>query len=155
MLLPYGITGFYNSNPPPCTNRSEFKKTCIALCQETNGRLTSFKHPDINMNFYDAIIDHNNTSIHILLNAHYSYIAFAYSVNYFNIEFIDNPYNHLGDIFNHYRIISLAELSDSISYKNHKNYQLLNRNQLNEAELNQIKRWKPYTLGEIIFNFWD
>jgi hypothetical protein len=32
---------------------------------------------------------------------------------------------------------------------------LHNDNELNSAELKQIAYWKPETIGELIFNFWD
>ena len=32
---------------------------------------------------------------------------------------------------------------------------LANKNELNEAELSNIKYWKPLTVGDIVFNYWD
>lgn len=30
-----------------------------------------------------------------------------------------------------------------------------NDNQLNHAELAQIAYWKPITIGEVLYNYWD
>ncbi|WP_322445900.1 hypothetical protein [Robertmurraya mangrovi] len=135
------------------TNRKEFKETCIHLCRLTAGTLLEFNQPEINVNFYEAILEYEKEIIHILLNAHYPYLAFAKSVNAFNIDFIDIP--RFLPYQEGYRVLTFTELYEPIQYKNHKNHLILNENELNIAELNQIKRWKPAIVGEIIFNFWD
>lgn len=35
------------------------------------------------------------------------------------------------------------------------NQNLIKKTELNSAELEQIAYWKPETVGQIIFNYWD
>lgn len=78
------------------------------------------------------------------MNAYYTYFAFASSIND-NITFIN-----------------ISNMNKSVLMK----YGWLNKNQLNESyhdilnllspiELEQINYWKPQTIGEIIYNYWD
>ena len=145
MILPKGITGFHEKyNDIEVINPKLFKKICYEFIQEYPAVVLSIDTSLTNKNFYVFEILHNNAHIYILMNVYYPYFTFASSIND-NITFIDIP-----------------NMSKSVLMK----YEWLNKNQLNESckdslnllspvELEQIHYWKPQTIGEIIYNYWD
>ncbi len=49
--------------------------------------------------------------------------------------------------FDCYDILSASELMQRVTKET--------LSELSDAEMNQVKYWKPKTIGEFIFNFWD
>lgn len=150
MNLPYGITGFYRSedSKPPNVNGKQFKQLCFDLVSLNGGKVRSVTSPQYPANFYCAQVEFSGTLIYILLNEHYPYLAFASSVEFGDIKFIDVPALHA--LFDpYYQVIDVAELNASV------NHILLMKMELNSAEVEQINYWKPETIGQIIFNHWD
>lgn len=50
----------------------------------------------------------------------------------------------------------MDELNDPLYIKESTAQIILeNDNELNSAELEQIAYWKPKSVGEVIYNFWD
>ncbi|ECW8277081.1 hypothetical protein F3250_12315, partial [Listeria monocytogenes] len=87
-------------------------------------------------------------SLYILLNAHYPYLTFASAVELGNINFIENPFLY-EQFAPFYKIIDAVELNSSF------NQSMVKKADLNSAELEQLAYWKPETVGQIIFNYWD
>ncbi len=55
-----------------------------------------------------------------------------------------------------YTILGAESLNEKLMYTRKKGSVLINNdNQLNSAELAQIAYWKPITLGEVLYNYWD
>jgi hypothetical protein len=50
-------------------------------------------------------------------------------------------------LFPHVTIATLEELSRPIAKTD--------LDQLDRAEIEQVKYWKPHTIGELAFNWWD
>lgn len=91
----------------------------------------------------------------ILLNYVYPFIAFASSVDYGYIKFVDNELL-LNGFSPYYRVLRSNELNESLIIKENKGSIVVeNKNELNDAELNNIKYWKSKTVGDIVFNYWD
>ncbi|MGG3792183.1 hypothetical protein ABEV41_13520 [Geobacillus thermodenitrificans] len=149
MKLPNGITGFYHANvdpPPPQVDGKPFKQLCFDVAIRSGGKIIDFKRPQYPANFYYAQVQMVDDPLYILLNAHYPYLAVASTVECGNIQFIDHPV--IDEQFSpFYQVLQSAELNAPI----HPN--LISG--LNSAELEQISYWKPKTIGEIIFNYWD
>lgn len=144
-MLPNGITGFRDSDDFYIAQQDEkiFKKFCYAITLPYHYVIVSFDIELTSKNFYSAKIKTEQGSLYLLENAYYPWIAFAKSLEFAKIEFIESPF-HLPD--QDVYVLTLSELQkdwhNSVS-------------KLSKAELEQIKHWKPKTVGEIIFNFWD
>jgi hypothetical protein len=154
VLLMDGISGFL-INDLPEADSSQFKKLCYSLANITNGKLVSFEIPNVSQNFYKAELKLNDESIFILLNSTYPIVAFAFSVEYFNIKFIDHPHSNLIETFNNeFTIATANELVERLAV-DERTQTVLNKNHLNKSELSQIFYWKPKTVGDVVFNFWE
>jgi hypothetical protein len=149
MKLHKGITGFHNSkdNKPPKIDGKQFKRVCAATVIRSGGKLLEFREPQYPLNFYEAEVKVFNKQFSILLNEHYPYIAFASVVEFGKIKFINAP-ELISQLSPFYKVLSVKELNEPLNIKSDS----IN---LNSAELEQISYWKPKTIGEVIFNFWD
>ncbi|MCM3654797.1 hypothetical protein [Metabacillus litoralis] len=150
MILPNGVTGFYNSEAikPPKVEGKQFKQLCFDIVSRNGGKVIDFNTPQYPANFYYAQVEILGNRFYILLNEHYPYLAFASAVEFGNIKFIDNPvlYEQFSPFF---RVIGTVELNVPF------NQNLVKKTELNSAELEQLAYWKPETVGQIIFNYWD
>ncbi len=150
MNLPYGITGFYRSedSKPPSVNGKQFKQLCFDFVPRNGEKVISVDPPQYPANFYCAQVAFSGDLLYILLNEHYPYLAFASSVEFGDITFIDVPALHA--LFDpYYQVIDPAELNVSVDHS------LIMKMELNRAEVEQIAYWKPRTIGQIIYNHWD
>ncbi|QKE76089.1 hypothetical protein HPK19_25125 (plasmid) [Arthrobacter citreus] len=147
MKLLNGITGFYEKqNEPPNIDGKQFKSLCFSILNQNEGTVLEFQEPQVATNFFAMEVNVSNKHFHILLNAHYPFLAFASTVNLSEIIFIDDP--QLKEVFSpFYRVLSTKELNEPLLIKN--------VNELNSAELNQLAYWKPERIGDVIFNHWD
>ncbi|WP_350301318.1 hypothetical protein [Peribacillus frigoritolerans] len=157
MKFPKGVTGFYNvkHNKPPTIDRKQFKQQCFSIIKRNNGKVLAFIEPQFPTNFLNVEVKVFNKHLHILLNEHYPFLAFASFVDFENIKFIDEP-ELLKQFSPFYRVLSMEELNKPLYIKESTGKIILeNDNELNSAELEQIAYWKPKSSGEVIFNFWD
>lgn len=145
-MLPKGITGF--SMPKEsleCFDPKIFRQLCYSLSRENQGMILSLDTSLIDKNFYVAQIQTYHSCIYLLRNAYYPYLAFADSVQNGMVSFINRPKDfHFA--WEGYHLLDTEALNaacESVCAD------------LSEAEWMQIKFWKPNTVGEIIFNFWD
>lgn len=96
-----------------------------------------------------------NRRTFILLNSSYPFVAFASSVQYFDIAFADDSLSSVIDALSSgFKVLTVSTLSERLVIDK-KTHALLSENNLNKAELDQILYWKPKTVGDVIFNFWD
>lgn len=148
MNLPNGVTGFYDSdaNKPPQINGKQFKQLCFEFATMNGGKVIDFHTPQHTANFYYAQVDISGNHVYILLNAHYPYLAFASHVEIGTIQFIDKPV-FCENFSEFYQVLGKNALNAPINQNLAK--------ELNNAEWKQIAYWKPVTVGEIIFNYWD
>jgi len=150
MRLPNGVTGFYNSEAlqPPNVNGKQFKQLCFDFATSHGGKVIKFTTPHYPANFYYAYVEVLEDQFFILLNEHYPFLAFASIVEFRNIMFIDRPdfYEEFSDV---YQVLGTVELNAPF------NQYLIKETDLNRAELEQLVYWKPETIGQIIFNYWD
>lgn len=150
MKLPNGISGFYDSkvNNPPQVNGEKFKQLCLDFASRNSGKVIDFITPQYPSNFYCATVEIEDTKVYMLLNEHYPYLAFASVVEFGNIKFINKPILY-EEFSSFYRVKDPDELNVPL------NQNLLKQTELNSSELEQISYWKPETVGQIIFNYWD
>jgi hypothetical protein len=154
VLLQDGVSGFH-INDLPKVDSSQFKKLCYAFASYQGGKLASFEKPHEPQNFFKAELKWNEESVFILLNSTYPIVAFASSVDYFNIQFIDQPPLIGLEAFSpSFTIATANELNETLKV-DEKALTVLNLNNLNPIEIGQIFYWKPKTVGDVVFNFWD
>ncbi|MED4531857.1 hypothetical protein [Metabacillus fastidiosus] len=152
MLILYsGITGIV---PAPSVKEKEFKQICYSLL---GSNVLEFIENGTLKNFYECIIKFKRRNIHILLNRHYPFIAFtsARELNDLYLPFIDEP--DLSKLFEqYYKVLSLYQLKEPLTYtQKRKNIIVINENELHQDELKELVFWKPRTIGEVVFNYWD
>ncbi|MCR8929761.1 hypothetical protein NLI92_005272 [Priestia megaterium] len=157
MNLPNGITGFYSStdNKSNEIDEKHFKNICFNLVGKKQGRILKIDEPNLATNFLKVKVDISNQELYVLLNAYYPFLALASTVEFQHINFIDDPALSK-DFMPFYKVLSKEELSEPLNIRKSKGkLSLENKNKLNSSELEQIFYWKPKTVGEVIFNFWD
>lgn len=149
MKFPYGITGFHFATEPspPEVNVNQFKQICYGVALRNKGRVIDIQKPR-DANYYCAEMQLFDKTFFILLNCHYPYVAFASTVEYGDISFIEPPTLEK-EFSSIYYVLKSKELNAPFDES------LVENSELNEAELDQISYWKPETIGEIIFNQWD
>lgn len=147
MILPRGITGFWSvsADPPPFLDEKAFRRMCHALARESGGTVTEADTDTAARNFYLAEIQRYDTSVFILQNIHYPYVAFAQRDPSSRFAWTSRPeWLRLPD--GPVRFLPPNELN--------RDWHGL-CGELSPEELEQIRYWNPQTVGEIIFNTWD
>lgn len=146
-MLPRGITGFWSAKTQPLLTFSEkeFRRMCYLLAGENGGSVVEVDTDITGRNFYFAMIRKYDTSVFILQNIYYPYRAFARRDGVGGFVLIQQPeWLQLPESQVHF--LNLDELNQDW-------HGLCGA--LNAEELEQIRYWKPQTVGEIIFNVWD
>lgn len=157
MILLNGVTGFFDEKNQPSNLQDSklFKQVCYYVMNKLDGKLIGFKEPHATAHFYHATIRISEKVTHLLLNPYYNFLAFASSVSFGEIVFIDDPLLSR-ELVDYYRVLSSVELNRSLSVMQKAGkFYLDHQNELNTYELQQIAYWKPKTVGEVIFNHWD
>ena len=146
MILPRGITGFWNGNTaPPLLDKKAFCQMCYSIAMENGGVVTEVDTDTAARNFYSAKLSRYDQSVFILQNIHYPYIAFAQRDAASRFVLISPPdWLQLSD--DPVRVLSPNELNQDW-------HGLCG--ELSPDELEQILYWNPQTVGEIIFNTGD
>lgn len=144
-MLPNGITGFRDLKDPyiPEQEKRIFQRFCYSIATRHHCLVLSFDFDLASKNFYSAEIKTEKGRLYLLENAYYPWIAFAKSYNFTKIKFIENPFSITDSGI---CVLTLSELQQDW-------HNIVG--ELNKAELKQIEYWKPNTVGDIIFNFWD
>ena len=128
----------------------KFKQACFALAHTLNAKVLRLETElQVGRNFIVSELLYKTERILALCNAHFPYIAFATAEGGFYAPiFQDSPHLVKGfELTGEYIVLPQSLLDASTSVE-----QLA---QLSDAELNQIRYWKPQRIGDIIFNHWD
>lgn len=158
MILLDGISD--SGGPDTLVDGNQFKKFCYSIVTSLGGRVLSYREPVVAQNYYYAEVSlSNEDGLYILLNSIYPFIAFTTSPVPFNMTFVDQKQlratiNQLyGEV---YRVLHPVELDEPLRLKEAKGgLVVLNENTLNKWDIYNIKYWKPKTVGEVVFNYWD
>jgi hypothetical protein len=157
MNLPNGVTGFHSSidNKPNEIDEKQFKDICFNLVRKNQGRILDIDESNLATNFLKVKMNICNREMYVLLNAYYPFLAFASTVEFQHLNFIDDPVLSK-DFMPFYKVLSKEELNEPLDIRKSKGkVSLENKNKLSSSELEQILFWKPKKVGEGIFNFWD
>jgi len=143
-----GVSGFWDdcSTTPPFSNLEQFKRDCFIVARKTKCKVKEFNFSLLGRNFITCSFEDNGLLTYCLLNVHYPLISFASTVEPFNIKFIDSEVLQR-EFSDSYKVLTSEALSRPITHGTLHN--------LNSAELKQMDYWKPTTIAELIFNYWD
>lgn len=149
--LPRGVTGFdaFDDGVPV----KRFTAACHAAARQVAGRVHQVRtaYDRVTPNFHEALITLGNRPemVRVLCNVHYPIAGFATPAAYEGdvyLEFIDCP--ELAEALSaEFSIITRQDACASVAEE------LVA--QLGDAELNQIRYWRPQRIGDVIFNYWD
>lgn len=150
--LPYGVSGFYNSDEPkpPEMDVNRYKELCSELARKLDGELLEFIDSLYPANFHKAHFTLPTKNICLVMNKHYPLLAFANTVEEMKIEFIDYAEGTKA-VPEEYKVLTAEALEAKVP----ENFAELPGNKMNKGEIEQINYWKPGTVGEIVYNFWD
>ncbi|MDE5619046.1 MAG: hypothetical protein K2I80_00775 [Ruminococcus sp.] len=145
ILLKRGITGFYEKGDL-CLNEtyfSEFVRICYLLQTVTNFKIKSTVNTEC-ASYFSAELTDGKSKIYFLLNKYYNVGGFTD-----NLIFGDKIFTDI-DLDNNYltecEIVPALVLNSAFSETAHD---------LSKCELEQVEYWKPFSVGNIIFNEWD
>ncbi|MFD1032326.1 hypothetical protein [Metaplanococcus flavidus] len=152
MKLPAGVSGFYKSDEqkPPEIDVGKYKELCYGIARNLEGDLLEFSDTLYPANFFKADFRLPDMNICLVMNKHYPIVAFATAVEDLKIKFID--YSTGTDVVPEEFTVLSAEILEAPVPEDPND---LPESNLNKGEIEQIKYWKPDTVGQIIFNFWD
>lgn len=144
-MLPKGITGFRDLDGVciPEHGEKEFKQFCYSVAVRHHYTVISFDLDLVSKNFYSAEFKTGQGRLYLLENAYYPWAAAEINLSFAGIEFIECPFDLTEQ---NVRLLTLSELRQDWHGFVGK---------LSSAELRQIAYWKPKTIGDIVFNFWD
>ena len=158
MNLPYGVTGGYfmpgEEPEPPSINKFEFYERCkkIALKKHVQYEILSNFEEDYN-NFYAVKFFFLPKPIYAVINNAHPFIAFCFADefgkfgNSFPLDFTD--FEELEEEFSGYTVMKVIELNKEFNIEEHE--ELRNVRTIKE----QVNRWNPITVGDVMFNYWD
>lgn len=151
LILCSGITGFL---PAPSVEENKFKQICYSLF---DSKVLDYVGAEAGRNFCECIVKGKDKRIHILLNSQYPFMAYTSTrdINVNDFPFIDEP--ELSKLFKqYYKILSPSQLNERLRYtQKGKKIFVKNENNLHQAELEELVHWKPKTVGDVVFNYWD
>jgi hypothetical protein len=149
MNLPKGSTGF-GSRPLPLTDVRAFKAACYAAARQTGRQVKRVEFAQVTPSFHTVTLTGKGDPVAILGHVVAPLVALAAPRRDgdMTVSFVDVPEvaSALGQAAS-FRVLSAGELNSRIEEASLA--------ELDPVELREIAYWKPCTLGEVIFNFWD
>lgn len=150
--IKYGITGFWmaGQTPPPEVSKASVLAAVELVTRMTGWKLVGNSWSAESSNYHQFHIARKTKQLKLLFNAYYPLVAFSVPLQEcrMDIEFVDC--SDLADVFRRltdFQPMSKVELTTPVKSTDLKD--------LNKAELEQFNYWKPKTVGELVFNFWD
>ncbi|TYB95463.1 hypothetical protein FXF53_24360 [Micromonospora sp. WP24] len=149
MKLPPGATGF---NPPLGDQVSirAFTALCHHAARSIDATLTGVTPASVTPNFHTIGIAHTRHHIAVLRHTTVPFIAFArpQAPGDVTVAFVDHPdlavaITNLTDA----QVLTVEQLRTPLSQ--------VDLSALDPYEHDQITYWKPTSVGELLFNFWD
>lgn len=123
-------------------DRSNFQQTIYRLSQYLGADVMEIHLPEVTPNFMSASLKIKQQTVYVLCSDNQDW-AFSQQLQPFKLQFIDHPL--------------LANMLHNLA-----NIQVYCTSQLNAPFVAQswmskhdINYWKPQTLGEALFNWWD
>jgi hypothetical protein len=153
MIVRKGITSFFVHRDIPEFRFDCFHKIVTSFSKPMGYEIVEMKERGVTPNFHIATLKRQKSrqdeTISILGHASFSIIAFAEPLETCEIRFRDafSIATRINVVFPNVTIATCEELSRKIEKSDLE--------QLDRIEREQIKYWKPQTIGELAFNWWD
>ena len=154
LVLQRGVTGFFNWDERgaiPEFRFGDFKLVIHVVARQLTGSAPNLKERGVTPNFHSALIAFEDQSILILGHSIYPIFAIAKPLedSSHRLRFIDvdKVSQIVNDHFAHVTLASAQRLAQKLTGTDLA--------ELDEFELEQVKYWKPETVGELVFNWWD
>lgn len=141
-----GVTGFSEEELSK-QEIKDFEAYLYHAIRCENGKLIKTELLINNRNFYTYQIGIRTKVFHILLHSNFPFVAFASVVDYSGIVFIDAPEQVKTILTENYIVLESKLLNQTFTSEDTRT--------LGRHEQEMIKYWKPETIGEVIFNYWD
>ncbi|MFF5054009.1 hypothetical protein ACFY1S_12590 [Micromonospora sp. NPDC000663] len=149
MKLPPGATGF---NRPPGTHADlrVFTAVCHHAARAIDATVTGVTPAGVTPNFHTVDIADAPHHIAVLRHITLPFVAFArpHAIGDVTVTFVDHP--DLADAINaltRVQALTVDQLQTPLTQ--------VDLGALDPSEHDQISYWRPTTLGELLFNFWD
>jgi hypothetical protein len=150
MKLSTGATGFGSGTTHETADLSAFTALCHHAARATNGTVTHVIAAGVTPSFHTINIAHRQHHTAVLRHATLPLLAFAAprSDGETTLTFLDDhdlaaAITEVSDL----QIMTARQLSTPLTQTD--------LSDLHPSEHNQINYWKPNTVGELLFNFWD
>ncbi|NKY88747.1 hypothetical protein [Nocardia veterana] len=137
------------------TELRAFRRACYAAARRTGGKVIEFRLPDgVAPNYYQGIIAYGDRHLAVVALRDSSVLAVAE-------PHVFDPREGAAD-FGPLTFHDSPELADALAEQ--PGFEILTSSQLNgpfnpadwpDIDPDDVKYWKPQTLGEALFNFWD
>jgi hypothetical protein len=151
MIVRTGITSFYGRNKLPEFPFAEFKRIAYACAIPCGYSVARLLERGATPNFHTATLEGPDESVDLLGHSTFPIIAFAEPREEYSCELkfrdVVPISSLLNQMFPDVSVATLDELARPIGKTD--------LDQLDRAEMEQVKYWKPYTIGELAFNWWD
>jgi hypothetical protein len=149
--LPAGATGFGPPEPGGQADARSFLTACYKAARRSGGKLTRINQAGVTPDFHTVVISYDSEEFAVLRHIQLPLLALARpqdSASARTPAFTDYP--PLADALTEItgmQVLTAAELHTPLARTD--------LSQLSQAEHQQISYWKPATLGDLLFNFWD
>ncbi len=154
MKLKRGITSFFNRNDGntiPKFTFFEFKRVVFAVANSVSLHVTELTESEFTPNFHSAHLNNSNTSLTVVGHSSYPIFAFCkpFKQHECQLHFVNRTTIaiEMKYIFPYVTVATVEELNREPTK--------IDLDALDAVELEQIKYWKPQSIGEIVFNWWD
>lgn len=150
--LPRGSTGFRcaGERPPSAPDPREFTRIVHDVVRRTNGRVLAVDPAEGRRSFHAATLTYRDRELEAVGHVLLPLLALARRRrgSDMTLSFLDDPEvsGKLGAC-EPYRVLGMAELALPVAR--------VDLSELGEVEMDQIRYWRPETVGELVFNFWD
>ncbi|MFF5185675.1 hypothetical protein ACFY30_18140 [Streptomyces sp. NPDC000345] len=147
-----GATGFwgYDDAALPQVDVVAFKTACHAVARSIRGTVAEVAPAGATPNFHAALITAPGIRSSVLCHEVLPVVAFAASPPQAGVPLTNfaSP-QAWADAFERggFRLLDVDELSTPLA--------TADTSELAEAELEQVRYWRPSTVGELMFNWWD
>ena len=154
MILQRGITGFSDRGQHgtmPKFSLAEFKRIVFAAARPLKYGVSDIVESGVTPNFHSALLTTPETAVSVI--GHSTYPVFAVSeplqtylceLSFADCEALSRE---IEAMFPSITFATADELNCKPTESN-----LVN---LDKSELEQLTYWKPQTIGEVVFNWWD
>ncbi|SDH90540.1 hypothetical protein SAMN05192558_103381 [Actinokineospora alba] len=133
----------------PVFDRRGFRTACHEAAHQTGGRVIEFRFSDcVAPNFHQGVIAYQDHLIAAVCSRDLPLAAVAEpritdGADSGPLTFLDAP-GLLAVLADRYQVLTTAELNGPLDASLWPN-----------LDARDIKYWKPHTLGEALFNYWD